>query len=146
MKRPFATALLAGGLLLAMPASAQSVERFYAGKTVTILIGFGPGGSHDYYAHLAARHLGRFIPSHPTIVPENMPGAGSFKAANYLYAVAPRDGTAIGIVTQTVALEEALGSQGSSTNRPSSTGSAAPPRSSRSSSPGRPRPPRRWAT
>jgi tripartite-type tricarboxylate transporter receptor subunit TctC len=110
---------LAGGVavalaavLLAAPASAQGVERFYAGKTVTILIGFGPGGSHDYYAHLASRHLGRFIPGHPAIVPENMPGAGSFKAANYLYAVAPRDGTALGIVTQTVALEEAFGSAG----------------------------------
>jgi tripartite-type tricarboxylate transporter receptor subunit TctC len=108
--QPVALALAA--LLLAGPATAQSVERFYAGRTMTILIGFGPGGSHDYYAHLASRHLGRFIPGHPTIVPENMPGAGSFKAANYLYAVAPRDGTAIGIVTQTVALEEAFGTAG----------------------------------
>jgi tripartite-type tricarboxylate transporter receptor subunit TctC len=105
-------ALSLATLLLAFPAAAQGVERFYAGKTLTIFIGFGAGGSHDYYAHLASRHLGRFIPGRPTIVPENMPGAGSFKAANYLYAVAPRDGTALGIVTQTVALEEAFGTAG----------------------------------
>ena len=111
MRLAFVPALLAAALL-ATPAEAQEIERFYAGKTVTIYIGFGPGGSHDYYAHLVARHLGRFIPGRPTILPENMPGAGSFKAANYLYAVAPKDGTALGIVTQTVALEEALGSAG----------------------------------
>src|SRR3954471_24682098 len=114
--RPLLAALLIGALPIAAlpiaPGAAQDIERFYAGKNLTIFIGFGPGGSHDYYAHLTARHLGRFIPGHPTIVPENMPGAGSFKAANYLYSVAPRDGSAIGIVTQTVALEEALGTPG----------------------------------
>jgi tripartite-type tricarboxylate transporter receptor subunit TctC len=105
------SAAIFAGLPL-LPASAQTPERFYAGKNLTLYIGFGSGGSYDFYAHLAARHLARFVPGHPTIVPENMPGAGSFKAANYLYSVAPRDGSAIGIVTQTVALEEVLGTPG----------------------------------
>ena len=101
--------LALGALFLASGATAQD---FYAGKIVTLYIGFGPGGSHDLYGHLVARHLGRFLPGRPTLVAENMPGAGSFKAANYLYSVAPKDGTALGIVTQTVALEEALGTPG----------------------------------
>src|SRR5258706_3099094 len=84
----------------------------YAGKTITISIGFGPGGFYDFYGHLVARHIGRFLPGRPTVVAENMPGAGSFKAANFIFNVAPKDGTAMGIVTQTLALEEALGSSG----------------------------------
>jgi tripartite-type tricarboxylate transporter receptor subunit TctC len=94
------------------PAGAQAPLASYAGKTITVTIGFGPGGSYDFYGHLVARHLGRFLPGRPTMVAENMPGAGSFKAANYLFNVAPKDGTALGIVTQTLALEEALGSPG----------------------------------
>ena len=106
-----AAALLLAALAASLaPARAQLAV--YAGKTVTVTIGFGPGGSYDFYGHLVARHLGRFIPGHPTLVAENMPGAGSFKAANYLFNVAPKDGTALGIVTQTLALEQALGSPG----------------------------------
>jgi tripartite-type tricarboxylate transporter receptor subunit TctC len=101
--------LFLGGALA--PAGAQTPPIF-AGKTVSVTIGFGPGGSYDFYGHLVARHLGRFIPGRPTVVAENMPGAGSFKAANYIFNVAPKDGTALGIVTQTLALEEALGSPG----------------------------------
>jgi tripartite-type tricarboxylate transporter receptor subunit TctC len=107
-----AAALAAATLVAAHQATAQPAAPFYAGKTITLYIGFGPGGSYDFYGHLVARHLGRFIPGKPILVAENMPGAGSFKAANYLYAVAPKDGTAMGIVTQTLALEEALGTPG----------------------------------
>jgi tripartite-type tricarboxylate transporter receptor subunit TctC len=97
--------------ILAAPASAQSVENFYKGKNANMYIGFSAGGSYDFYGRLVARHLGKHIPGGPSIVAQAMPGAGSFKAANYIYAVAPKDGTALGIVSQNVALEEALGNK-----------------------------------
>jgi tripartite-type tricarboxylate transporter receptor subunit TctC len=91
---------------------AADAEAFYKGKTVIIYIGFAPGGSYDYFGRLVARHIGKHLPANPTVIAESMPGAGSFTAANYLYARAPRDGTALGIVSQTVAIEEALGTSG----------------------------------
>ena len=97
----------------AQPAAAQqSVEQFYKGKTITLYIGFAPGGSYDYYGHEVARYIGRYIPGNPQVVAQSMPGAGSFQAANFLFNVAPKDGTALGIVTQTLALEDALGTPG----------------------------------
>src|SRR3984885_356093 len=87
-------------------------EAFYKGKTVILYIGFAPGGSYDYFGRLVARHIGRHLPGNPTVIAESMPGAGSFTAANFLYARAPRDGTALGIVSQTVAIEEVLGTPG----------------------------------
>lgn len=107
-----ASILTALAALLPNEAEAQSAEQFYKGKNITMVIGFGPGASNDFYGRLVARHLGRHIPGQPNIVPQNMPGAGSFKAANYIYKVSPKDGTAIGIVTQTLATEEALGANG----------------------------------
>jgi tripartite-type tricarboxylate transporter receptor subunit TctC len=102
---------VAAMLVLAIrPADAQSDD--FKGRTITIYIGYGAGGGFDYYGRLAARHLGRHIPGSPTVVVSNMPGAGSLRAANYLYAVAPKDGTALGVITPTVALEEMLGTQG----------------------------------
>jgi tripartite-type tricarboxylate transporter receptor subunit TctC len=82
-------------LLSAAPASAQSVESFYSGKSITLAIGFTPGGGYDLYGRLVARHLGKHIPGKPNIVPQNMPGAGSMRAAQHLFSVAPKDGTAI---------------------------------------------------
>jgi tripartite-type tricarboxylate transporter receptor subunit TctC len=93
-------------------AVAEDANSFFKGKNITMVIGFGPGASNDFYGRLVARHLGRHIPGAPTIVPQNMPGAGSFKAANFLYHVAPKDGTTIGIVGQTLATEEVLGASG----------------------------------
>ena len=104
---------LCGALAMAAtatPAAAQ--EPFFKGKTVSIYIGFGGGGSYDFYGHLIARHIGRHIPGNPTVVAQSMPGAGSFKLANWLTSVAPKDGTAIGIASQAIGLEEALGSPG----------------------------------
>ena len=98
--------------LLASPAAAQSVADFYAGKTVTISVGYSPGGSYDFYPRVFARYLGKYIPGHPTVVIQNMPGAGSLRAANFLYNVAPKDGTALGVVTQTLMLEAPLGTPG----------------------------------
>ena len=98
--------------LLAVFATASSlradpVADFYRGKTVHMIIGYGVGGGYDLYARLAAEFLGRHISGHPTVVPHNMPGAGSLKAAQYLFVAAPRDGTYIGTVTQTIAVDAA---------------------------------------
>src|SRR5258706_16408895 len=72
---------------LALPAAAQE-----GGKPVTLIIGEPPGGGYDGYARLLARHIGRHIPGEPTIVPQNMPGAGSVNAMNYMVNLAPKDG------------------------------------------------------
>jgi tripartite-type tricarboxylate transporter receptor subunit TctC len=110
----FLAAVAGAGLLFGanVAACAAEPDTFYKGKTVIISIGFAPGGSYDYFGRLVARHLGKHLPGNPTVIAETMPGAGSFTAANYLYARAPRDGTALGIVSQTVAIEEALGTSG----------------------------------
>jgi len=96
------------GLTAAQPAQAQPGEPFFARKTITISIGYTAGGSYDLYGRLIARHLGKHIPGQPTLVAQNMPGAGSLKAANYLYEVAPKDGTALGVIVESAALEQAL--------------------------------------
>jgi len=106
------TAALFVSALLASPAAAQPVAEFYTGKTITISVGYSPGGSYDYYPRVFARYLGKYIPGNPTVVVQNMPGAGSLRAANFLYNVAPKDGTALGVVTQTVMLEAPLGTPG----------------------------------
>src|SRR3984893_10561107 len=96
-------------LLLAAPKiAAQPVEQFFARKTITVTIGYTSGGSYDLYGRMVARHLGKHIPGQPTIIAQNMPGAGSLKAANYLYEFAPKDGTALGVVVESAALEQAL--------------------------------------
>src|SRR3954462_6834359 len=83
--------------LLAAPAAAQSVADFYRGKTVSFLIGYPPGNGYDAYARLLIRHLGAHIPGTPTVLPENMPGAGSMVMINHLYNVAAKDGSVIGL-------------------------------------------------
>jgi tripartite-type tricarboxylate transporter receptor subunit TctC len=83
-------------LLLAGPASAQSVEDFYKSKPINLIVGFEAGGGYDIYARLLARHIGGHIPGHPNIVVQNLPGAGSQRAAQYVYSTAPKDGTVIG--------------------------------------------------
>jgi tripartite-type tricarboxylate transporter receptor subunit TctC len=101
--------LTLAALLLATPEiAAQPVEQFFARRTITVTIGYTSGGSYDLYGRMVARHLGRHIPGQPTIIAQNMPGAGSLKAANYLYEVAPKDGTALGVVVESAALEQAL--------------------------------------
>src|SRR5882757_8901721 len=80
-------------------ASAQDpVTQFYRGKQINLYIGTSPGGGYDTYARLLARRLGNYIPGNPTIVPQNMPGAGSNKLAGFMQSVAPKDGTAIGAI------------------------------------------------
>jgi len=94
--------------LAAPGVAAEPVEQFFARKTVTITIGYTAGGSYDLYGRMVARHLGKHIPGQPVVIAQNMPGAGSLKAANYLYEVAPKDGTALGVVVESAALEQAL--------------------------------------
>jgi len=101
-------ASVALALTFAAPARAQSVEEFYRGKTVTILIGFSAGGGYDLYARLLARHLGKHIPGNPTVVAQNMPGAGSLKAALNVYSVVPRDGLTLATVSRGMVTEPLL--------------------------------------
>src|SRR5262249_25105502 len=82
---------ICAGLVLGTPASAQSVEQFYKGKRLTMLVGSPVGGGYDAYARMVSRHLGRFIPGNPTFVVQNMPGAAGAVAAGYLYNIAPKD-------------------------------------------------------
>src|SRR3981081_1358288 len=96
---------------VALPASLvrpQSVEEFYKGKTINRAIGFSVGGGYDLYARHLARHMGKHIPGNPTIVPQNMPGAGSLKAANYIYSAAPKDGTYFGTFARTTGINPLL--------------------------------------
>jgi len=83
------------GLLAAQPAMAQSVEQFYRGRTVTLLVGTAPGGINDISARLVARYLNRFIPGHPTIIVQTMPGAGGLVTANRIYHAAEKDGSVL---------------------------------------------------
>lgn len=109
------TAALGLGLplcLAAGPASADDVASFYKGKQIQLVIGYDSGGGYDTYARLAARHMSRHIPGNPTIVPQNMPGAGSRKAANWLYNVAPQDGSVIATVGQNTPMDQALKESG----------------------------------
>jgi tripartite-type tricarboxylate transporter receptor subunit TctC len=83
-------------ILLAAPARADGVTDFYKGKTVQLVLGYGPGGGYDVYARVLAQHMGKHIPGNPNVVVQNMPGAGSLRATNYLYNTAPRDGSVFG--------------------------------------------------
>jgi tripartite-type tricarboxylate transporter receptor subunit TctC len=86
-----------------------SVAEFYHGKQIQLVIGYSPGATYDLYARLVSRYLGAHIPGHPTVVPVNMPGAGSRTAAMYIYSVAPQDGTVLGTADQSLAVEQAMG-------------------------------------
>ena len=89
--------------------SQQSVEDFYRGKKIDLIIGYSSGGTYDLYARLVARYLGNYIPGKPLIVPRNMPGAGTRAAANWVYNVAPKDGTVLATADQSLSLQQAVG-------------------------------------
>jgi len=96
--------------LVTTPAPAQdSVEQFYKGKEINLVIASSTGGGYDTYARLVARHLGNYIPGNPTIVPQNMPGAGSNKVGGYIYSLAPKDGATIGAVFPGILLQPLIG-------------------------------------
>ncbi|MYZ47552.1 Bug family tripartite tricarboxylate transporter substrate binding protein [Propylenella binzhouense] len=99
-------ALLAAG---ATSASGQGIEDFYKGRDLTVLIGYAPGGGYDAYARLLSQFMGAHLPGGPTLVPQNMPGAGSLKSATYLFGVAPKDGSVMGTFAQQLAVAPLLG-------------------------------------
>src|SRR5260370_19040572 len=101
----------AAGLALASshPAEAAAPADFYKGRTISIIIGYSAGGGYDLYARVLAQHLGKHIPGNPTVIPQNMPGAGSIKAANYVFSVAPKDGTVIGTFARGMASAALIG-------------------------------------
>jgi tripartite-type tricarboxylate transporter receptor subunit TctC len=104
--------LLSALILTAECARAQTVEEFYRGKTISMVIGYPAGGANDRYARTMARHIGKYIPGQPTVTARNMPGGGSLIAANHVFNISPKDGTVISLLAATVPLEEALGTQG----------------------------------
>jgi len=115
MKARFSATVWAGLLLAsaaALPAQGQSVADFYRGKTVNVLIGVGVGGEYDLQARLVARHIGKHIPGNPTVVPQNMTGAGGIKMANFLFTQAGRDGTNIGMLGNNFPATQAVGAEG----------------------------------
>ena len=109
---PAACLILALSALASTAVALDSVEAFYSGKNIDMLVGSEPGSGYDTYARLIARHLPKHVPGNPKVTVKQMMGAGGVIATNYLANIAPKDGTAMGIVSQAVALEEALGSQG----------------------------------
>src|SRR5579871_3951264 len=107
---PICFARLSAGVLavaLAAPACAQDAADF-KGKTVTFISSFEAGGPYDLYTRLVARHIGPHLPGNPTVITQNMAGAGGLRGANYLYNIAARDGTVMGLVSQTVAVGQVL--------------------------------------
>lgn len=106
-----ATAILSSlSVTHATPAAAQSADDFYKGKQVQFIIPSGEGGGYDTFSRLLAHHLDRHIPSKPTLVTSNMPGASGIRATNWLYTVAPRDGLTMGATYNALILEPLLGS------------------------------------
>ncbi len=95
--------------VLPTAAQAQTIEEFYRGKQLSMIIGYPTGGSNDIYARAVARHIGKHIRGNPTVIPRNMPGGGSLIAANHVFNVAPKDGTTLSLIAPTIPLEERLG-------------------------------------
>lgn len=92
------------GAFVAGTAAAQGTAVSFAGKTVSLIIGFGAGGGYDTLGRVLADHFGSHLPGHPTVVAQNMPGGGSFRAASYMYNEAPKDGTTIALISRDAAL------------------------------------------
>jgi tripartite-type tricarboxylate transporter receptor subunit TctC len=105
-----AVAVGAASIAIGPQAYAAEPGDAYKGKNVSFIIGgSGTGGGYDTYSRLIAAHIGRHLPGEPTVVPQNMPGAGGIRAANFLYAVAPKDGLTIGMIDQAIYLNQILG-------------------------------------
>ena len=104
-----ASALCLGITALAATAHAQSAEKFYKGRSLDLIVGYNPGGGYDAYTRLLSRHLGGHIPGNPTLIVKNMPGAGSLKAANYLYNIAKKDGSVFGMFAGGIAIDALVG-------------------------------------
>jgi tripartite-type tricarboxylate transporter receptor subunit TctC len=105
-------AVLLAGVIAVGHAAAQSPAGAFAGKTVNLIIGFGTGGGYDLWARVVGRHIGRHLPGNPTVTPQNMEGAGSYRAANFIYNVAPKDGTSIALISRDAPLGPLIGTPG----------------------------------
>ena len=113
-------ALLVGALLAPTPAlsgAAPTPAEFYKGRTISLTIGYAPGGGYDLYGRVLAQHMSRHIPGNPRIIPQNMPGAGSLKAALYIFTAAPKDGTAIGTFARATGITQLFGHANIDTRR-----------------------------
>src|SRR5262249_47245978 len=111
MTRTFLRALC-GLMVLAAPSCALAQADAFAGKTVHMIIGFGVGGGYDLWGRTVARHIGKHLPGAPNVVPQNMPGAGSFVATSHIYNAAPRDGSVMAIIARDAALGPLTGASG----------------------------------
>lgn len=101
---------LAAVCAVGQPATAQTADTdFLKGRPFTVIIGFAPGGGYDAYGRLLAAHIGRFLPGNPNVIVQNMPGASSIQAANYIYAKAPKDGSVIAFFASSAAFAPILG-------------------------------------
>jgi len=111
--RKLAQVILFGAVMAASThaARADAVADFFKGKSITIMIGYGAGGSDDLWARLLGRHMSRFMPGGPTVVPQNVPGAGSLVAANQAFKTAPKDGTVMALINRGVPFEPLLGNK-----------------------------------
>jgi tripartite-type tricarboxylate transporter receptor subunit TctC len=109
MNKPLRAALCGTLLLASSPAMADAVSDFYKGKQIRMIVRTTVGGDYDQYSRLIARFIGKHIPGNPSILVVNMPGGGGITAANYMAQVAPHDGTVVGIVSQGLATDQALG-------------------------------------
>ena len=115
MKRSVVLGFLAVGIALSFtihPSPVGGQEFFYKGKTIRLIVGLAPGGGFDTYSRVIARHIGKHIPGNPTTVVENMPGAASLLAANYVYKVAKPDGLTIGNFIGGLSFQQILGLPG----------------------------------
>ncbi len=107
---PTAAMLVLLPLATAPPIAAQ--PDILAGKSVQMIIGFGPGGGYDLWGRTVGRHIGKHLPGNPSVIPQNMPGAGSYTAASYIFNIAPKDGTVLGIIARDAALGPLSGAAG----------------------------------
>ena len=104
----FRAAACVGAMLCAGNARADAVADFYSGKTIEITISSGEGGVNDSYARAISQFIGKHVPGNPNVIAKNMPGAGGLKAAQYLYGIAPKDGTAYGVVQRDIVVQPIL--------------------------------------
>jgi tripartite-type tricarboxylate transporter receptor subunit TctC len=100
------------GLIALLTSISAHAENFFEGKTVTVITSTGVGGTYDLTARLIARHMPRYIPGNPTMVVQNMPGGGNLKATNYMYNIAPKDGTTIASIHNAIPLHQVLDGRG----------------------------------
>ena len=106
---PLATAVLLAVIAAGSVRAQDAVEAFYKGRQINLIVGYGPGGGYDLTARLLARHFGRFMPGNPSVAVQNLAGAGSLRAANFLYGAAPKDGATFGVFGSDIPMIGLLG-------------------------------------